>query len=478
VRTALSDLRAISRAFGALFDTGKTEEDLAKSLSAPLPGLPRGVLFVFDNFETVDSARHVHEFLDTHTHLPNKVLITSRERAFKGDYPIEVRAMEDSEAARLIHLTAQRLGADALITDDRIASIIEHSDGHAYVMKLIVGEMVKEGRFVPPKNLLPQRSDIVGAVFDRSFNKLSENGRRVFLACCKWKSGVSELSLLVVLGEAGLDAETGVEECVRMSLLDSDELADGHRYFVAPELARIYGQKKFESDPDRLLIQQDVGELQTFGLLSHRGDRKTSQAHIVSKFTERMLHVDGTIDTTEVERRDRILTRLAELWPPAWWQVVDFRKKWAPDAERAAGALRRLVEEFPSDPVAWMTRAQFAEAVGDKQGMVASLVSAADASPKDVTILREVAFKLCQFMTENTADIPVARRGIYLAGVRSYMEAVHEHLDATGLSRLAWLFLLEKNATSALKYAEEGLRRDPDNVHCKKLVERTQRQEW
>jgi hypothetical protein len=157
--------------------------------------------------------------------------------------------------------------------------------------------------------------------------------------------------------------------------------------------------------------------------------------------------------------------------------VIEFRKRWIPDPDHAASALRRLVEEFPSDPDAWMMRAEFAETMGDGQGMVASLVSAADAAPKDASLLSAVAFRLCQFMSNQSTDIPVARRGIYLAGVRSHMEAIHPQLDATDLSRLAWLFLLEMNTHSARRYADEGLRKDPDNIHCQRLIKRIGAQE-
>jgi hypothetical protein len=48
-------------------------------------------------------------------------------------------------------------------------------------MRVVLGEMAKEGRYTPPKQLIPRRMDIVDAVFERSFNKLSDAGRSVFL---------------------------------------------------------------------------------------------------------------------------------------------------------------------------------------------------------------------------------------------------------------------------------------------------------
>ena len=52
------------------------------------------------------------------------------------------------------------------------------------------------------------------------------------------------------------------------------------------------------------------------------------------------------------------------------------------------------------------------------------------------------------------------------------MEKVADVLDATALSRLAWLFLLEDNRTKGLDYAQRGLQREPNNEHCLRIVKR------
>jgi hypothetical protein len=51
------------------------------------------ILFVFDNFETVKAPTELYTWIDTYIRLPNKVLITSRIRDFRVDYPIEVSGM-------------------------------------------------------------------------------------------------------------------------------------------------------------------------------------------------------------------------------------------------------------------------------------------------------------------------------------------------------------------------------------------------
>ena len=75
-------------------------------------------LFVFDNFETVRSPVDLFQWIDTNVRLPNKVLITSRFRDFKADYPIEVSGMEQAEADELVSKTVRALGIEHLVTLD------------------------------------------------------------------------------------------------------------------------------------------------------------------------------------------------------------------------------------------------------------------------------------------------------------------------------------------------------------------------
>jgi len=83
---------------------------LTKSNIGPL-------LFVFDNFETVRSPVGIYSWLDSYVRSPNKILITTRHREFKADYPIEVYGMTESEFEELVEATATSLGIKHLLTD-------------------------------------------------------------------------------------------------------------------------------------------------------------------------------------------------------------------------------------------------------------------------------------------------------------------------------------------------------------------------
>jgi hypothetical protein len=468
VRRAIAGLDNVCRLVGALLETEQTVEGFAHLLQDPAHVTSTGILFIFDNFETLDDPREVHRFLDTHTHLPNKILITSRERAFKGDYPIEVAGMEYEEAERLLRQEALSLGVS--LTPTRIQEVIDYTDAHPYVMRVVLGEMAKEGAWIPLKSLVPKRAELLGAVFERSFNKLSPDGRWAFLCVANWRSTVPELALLVTLGNRDLDAEDGLEECVRLALLARQELADGTFCYSAPELARLFAKKKLDGDPDRLLILEDMELLRQFGPLKPSEAALATTDQLIGGFVRRATERPDVLTVPQHERIDAILSRIAELWPTAWLSLAKFRKLIARGTDDVSYALRRAVEEMPYDKAAWLERANFAHGQGDEATRIAALVSAVEADPRDLNLLREVAFHLCKYVDAHKSEIPAARRGVYLKSVRVHMERLAADLDATGLSRLGWLFLLEGDEDGAWKYANLGLARDPTNEHCYKIA--------
>jgi hypothetical protein len=89
-------------------------------------------LFVFDNFETTQNPIEMFNWIDSFIRLPNKALITTRLREFKGDYPVEVAGMEEKEARMLISQTAASLGISDLLGESYISELVEQSEGHPY----------------------------------------------------------------------------------------------------------------------------------------------------------------------------------------------------------------------------------------------------------------------------------------------------------------------------------------------------------
>jgi hypothetical protein len=326
---------------------------------------------------------------------------------------------------------------------------------------------------VPPKQLIARRSDIVDAVFDRSFNKLSLVGRWIFLLVANWASPVPELALLVVVGQRGLgfDVEAGIDECVRLSLIGRDYLSDSHPVYSAPYLSRVFGKKKLTADPYRLSVEEDLRTIQQFGVIRAADFMSQGSDQLVAKFVAGWKAVHAG-DKDSLDKWDALLEAVAQLWPPGWLELARFRKAMGADTTEVQTAFRRAVEEMPFSSEAWMERAEYAGSVGDELTQIASLISAVEAAPTEVSVMREAATQLVQYVNSHKGEIAKTRRGVYLASVRARMVEIADQLDAGGLSRLAWLFLLEGDEAEALRYATEGLRRDPTDVHCKRMVDR------
>jgi len=472
VRRAVSNLKTIGRAISRLIpETDDSSEALAASLRQPHRDFPNGVLFIFDNFETLDDVVGIHEFLDSHTHPPNKVLITSRERAFKADFPIEVRGMDAPEATALIHKAAIELDVEGLLSPQVTSSIFESTQGHPYLMKILVGELARARRYVALGIVLSQHEKIRDAIFERTFNGLSEDGRRVFLSTATWKSPTLEVALQSVLLPRGVDVDGGLDQCKRLSLLHEVQLADGAVALVAPPLARAFAEKKLTGDPDRLLIEEDIQLARLFGPFDVRQASKVSSDVVIDRFLRWCMTEVPLTDERRLAAIISTLEALSEIRPRVWLALAEFRKKYSWDQSAVSYALRRATEELSDNPVVWSERAKFADELGDDALKIQCLVSKAEASPQNVETLREVAWQLCDYLDQHR-EIPQTRRGVYLASVRELMDRVSDELDATGLSRLAWLYLLEDKQEPARRYAAEGLRKEPTNQHCQRILAR------
>jgi hypothetical protein len=473
VRQAVADLRTVCKQFGRLFSGQNTPEAFASILQDPKRIGSYGILFVFDNFETLDDLVGLHKFLDTHTHLPNKVLITSRERAFKGDFPIEVRGMERPEAMEMLRQVGRQLAIEGLLTDKVRDDIFERTDGHPYVMRMILGELAKGGSTgrVPVKQLLPYRGDVINVVFERSFNKLTPEARWVFLCVANWRSAVTEVALIVILSQRDIDVEAGIDECQRLSLINRNFSDDGQPYYFAPELARTFGRKKLEGDPDKLAIEESLEWIRSFGVMASGKIGADDHNKQIRRFLTWCME-EASRSPQRVEKLDALLARLADFSPAAWLKVAEFRQTYQRPRQDIEYAFRRAVEESPGDIGARLARAGYAHSVGDETTRISSLVSAVELDPANAQLVWDAAGILADYLTKQKYVIPRSRRGGYLASVRTAMERMADRLDATGLSRLAWLYLLENNETEARKYAARGLRLEPTNQACQRLLHR------
>ena len=155
-------------------------------------------MFVLDNFETVQNPADVFRWIDTYIRPPNKVLITTRFRDFVGDYPIEIVGMLDEEARSLVDQHAARLNIERFLGTAYKQELVRESDGHPYVIKILLGQVAKERKAVNPERIVATEHHLLNALFKRTYAALSPAGKRVFLLLCSWRVSVPEVAVEAV----------------------------------------------------------------------------------------------------------------------------------------------------------------------------------------------------------------------------------------------------------------------------------------
>lgn len=475
VKRVVSGVKSMAEQCGRLFDFKGTISKFSELLGDPAVGGAKSILFIVDNFETVDDPEELWKFLDQHCQHPNKVLLTTRMKSWKGDYPIEVLGMEYVESERLINEDSLRLGISEIVDEvpSYKKSLHENTSGHPHAMRMLLHEVSINRKATPPKTRLRNLGDrSLDLLFDRSFETFSADARRVFLCVCGWRSAIPEIGLEAVLGSRGCNVASALEECIRSSLLTrADRYGLESTVNMESSLVRGYGERKLKTAEDRLELELDIESLQAFPV--RRGSDPVAIKGWVEEYVESCIRrVDGG---ETPEKFDAILESIANHSPLAWPQVVRFRKKTEGDPSKIYEALERQVQAgIDESRELWQDLASFSEKAGaPPSAKISHLVQAAKASADDVVFLGKAAQQINDFLYKQRDEIPAVRRGIFTKTLCGLMEAKVEDFNATSLSRLAWLYIHaegDEGSENAFRCAKLGLSKEPENSHCQKII--------
>jgi hypothetical protein len=435
------------------------------------------ILFVFDNFETVRSPVDLFQWIDTNIRLPNKAVITSRFRDFKADYPINISGMEQEEAEELISRTATALGIDNLVTTRFREELIEQSDGHPYVIKIILGEVSDSKTTGKPQRLIARKEDILDALFERTFANLSPLAARIFLTLSGWRSLVPQLALEAVLlrnQSEPIDPSNGIDELIRMSLVQRTTAQDGTDFLDTPLTAAIFGARKLTVSPIRLLIENDVKLLQDLGPTAATSLKEGVRPRIESLFRKVASRIGS--GSTDLASMRPVLEFIARNHPPAWLLLADLAQEGDGQAgiSQAAEYVRRFLEREPNGPdsrEAWQRLTSLYRLTGDVIGACGAFVQAAAVYDAPLHQISNMANWL-NIEREIISTIDMTDRVALFGSMAGLMERHLDEASATDLSRLAWLYLHKGDERRALMIAEIGLGREPGNVYCRRMVER------
>ena len=474
-------------------------------------------LFVLDNFETVQNPADTFRWLDVHTRSPNKVLITTRFRDFRGDYWIEVGGMSDDEASALVDHHARALGVSTLVSHDYKEELIRESGGHPYVLKILLGEVAKEGRAVKPQRAVATADRHLGALFKRTFDALSPAGRRVFLLLCSWRAVVPAIAIEAVSlrpGTERFDVSRALDELRRFSLVDylepdAEEVDPDAAAFVAvPMAAAIFGRgeliqhlppplvpcrtthltgpppratKPLLPRAVRVAIEEDRKILMEFGPGRTEDVRRGVLPRIEALYQTVARRADDTPEA--LEQYLPVLEYLASRVPQAYRRLavlVGEVGRSDLSLKRAKGYLRSFLKSADVSELldGWLQLADLCAASDDALSEVHALCEAALLPTSGKEDVGRLANRLNQRIRDlKERNIETAWSGEVrelLTRVIQKMEKELGVLSATDCSRLAWLYLNVGNSDRALYVARIGARREPNNEHCQNLVRNLQ----
>ena len=426
-------------------------------------------LYIFDNFETLSNPLEVFEWLDSYIRLPNKILITSRLcRNFKADYPVEVKGMNEDQCRSLIFNTASRFGIQDLLTEEYIDSLIEESDGHPYIIKIILGEVAKKRKISEIRRVVADKDKVLDALFKRTYSTLSKAGKRIFLTLCSWRSVIPQIALESVIlreGNEKIDVDNGIDELHKSSFIEISERKDDSFIYV-PLAAALYGARELEVSPEKPIILQDKKLLMEFGAGTERG-KMTLIAHIEKKVKSVFNRVDSV---EKLEEEIPSLECLSAKYPYVWKHIAELYRKFnlMGKAKEAYRELLKVIHDEQQKIFYWKELAVICRDDHDWSGESSALTEIVEIANVPYAEISYVAYRINKFYSE-TSDMDKLKTYMIEKVINS-MEKRIDEANSIDCSRLAWLCLNMQDETRALKYAKYGLELDDKNQHCQNLV--------
>lgn len=475
VQTVVISKKDISKQyFKWAYPGTKTPKDVEVAFAGKLTKNELGnALYVFDNFETLQNPVEIFEWINTYIRLENKVLITSRlNRNFKADYPIEVSGMNDVQCKALILSTAKKFGVDDLMTDSYIAKLTEESDGHPYIIKIILGEVAKSRKLTDIQRIVADKDRILEALFKRTYGTLSNAAKRIFLTLSSWHSTIPMLALESVILRSEtekIDVEKAVEELNKSSFVELMDVQD-EVVISVPLVASIFGKKELEVSPEKLKILQDKKLLMEFGAGTARG-----LSNIANHINRKINAVAARIQTV-AELNDELPTLecLANKYNDAWIKIADLEGEYGLYNKQVESYRTYLQSCTDSQQMLniWNRIAEVSRIIDDWTSESAALVEIVQNPCVEYFSVSNAANRINNYYSthNDTSDSELKR--LLIDAVLRVMTARIKEANAVDCSRLAWLYLNTNNEVEALKYAKIGFKMDESNGHCRKLIEK------
>lgn len=455
--------------------TFKPAKYLADSLTKSPVGDP--LLFVFDNFETVRSPASLYAWIDTYIRNPNKVFITTRFSDFKGDYPVEVFGMSEAEAEQLMNETAFSLGIKKLVTADYKRDLYRESDGHPYVIKILLGEVAKANRPQKVERIISGRADILEALFERTYSGLTPAAKLVFMTLSNWRSTLPQLAVEAVMlrpQNEKFDAEAALEELKRSSFVEARASADRNIFLTVPLVAAIFGKRKLAVSAEKAIVESNTEILRFLGAAQKTDIQRGIGPRVRAMFGQIAERIAK--NSEKLTEYLPVMEFVANRYPPAWLLLARVFEESKLDSplERAKESVRHYLELTPRSEdqrAAWKKLAEYCRRTEDWIGEIHALVGMSELPETSLEDISDSANRLNGLFATHQFLLNEERNSL-VARLVKVMESRMSDANATDCSRLAWLYLRLGEQENARSLVDRGLKRESLNEYCLKLKEK------
>ena len=460
------------RPYGVDQETSTPEDYLAQALSGQTDAGP--LLLVVDNFETIRSPHELYHTLDTHIRLPNKVLITARHHEFRAGYRVEVSGMTRPEYDTLVQRLSMRLNISSLLTAAYIEELYQESEGHPYVIKVMLGEVATDRKAGKVRRVLATKDRILDALFERSYAALSPGAQQVFLTLCNWRSMVAQLELEAALARPVndyLDTSDAINTLKRYSMIEVLTTTPDTLFLRVPEAARIFGKKKLSVSHMKPIVDVDTDMLQSFGAL-RTGDIKKGFASRVDQITYNI--AKRVTQGEDVSEYIGILEYIATGYPRAWLKLAALRYEnpQLGDPTDALDAVERYLQEAPDDSDAWRQLASTAREFKKPDREMTALYQLATLPSASLEDISNAATCLARHLAQGQMKVGRDETLLMASQLAETMNGYIASATGTDVSRLAWLYLHLGQVEDARRCVIYGLEREPENRHLIGLKDR------
>jgi len=423
-------------------------------------------LLVFDNFESFDDTPTLQQFIKRNLAHPSKALMTSREDAFHGDVPIDIRGLTRTEASDLIRKTARQANCEPRVTESLISQIYEHTLGNPYAIKLLVNEFSRADQL---DSVLPRafNEDYLSSLFRRSFERLEDGAAYLFLILALSTLGRREKFAALMCTGRQIHYATAKRQLLDNHLIDAPDTIGEDSVFRASWAAQQFCRRVLVGHQMQRDVEQDLELLRTF---TAEGLAEASYSTL-DEFMHASTYV-ATSDRLLMDRNRRITTWLREVdaQTAARYALHQAREKGVDPAD-VRTAFKRAVELENTDGALWLSWAQYESIQGDSLRAVDLAMRSIDFTDDEAAIV-EAARLALRAMTDPLfkQTTSILRRGSYTGSFIARLEAKRSDLSSRALGVLGWLYLQTNDKEEALRAASDGVARNPADSGCINLV--------